>query len=99
MQNANTVPSPNLLAVAFALLDIEQVQMVVGLRKSAIYARIKAGDMPAPVVLGERCVRWRSDEIQAWMEGKAAARTASTDTVRHAKARKAVTARHASSQA
>lgn len=38
----------------------------VGLKKTAIYERIKDGDFPKPVKLG-RASGWVEDEIQAWI--------------------------------
>lgn len=46
----------------------------VGLGRSTIYEMIKAGDFPAPVSLGARAVGWLSDEVDAWIESRAAKR-------------------------
>ncbi|MCI5149151.1 MAG: AlpA family phage regulatory protein [Candidatus Electrothrix sp. MAN1_4] len=50
------------------LLRLGQVEAATGLKKSAIYARIKTGKFPAAVRLGSRSVAWRSDDIQAWID-------------------------------
>ena len=60
----------------YSFLRIGEVSHLTGLSKSAIYAlRDPVSDsydpnFPKPVVLSPRCVRWRSDELQAWMDGK-----------------------------
>ena len=49
-------------------LRLNDVKHQVGLGRSAIYAKVKAGEFPAPVSLGARAVAWLSDEIAAWMD-------------------------------
>lgn len=55
------------LNVPGARLRIGTVEVVVGLKRSAIYDRIKNDKFPAPVKLGARCSRWSSDSIRAWL--------------------------------
>lgn len=68
--------------VAYHLMPVPEVERVVGFGKSKIYAMQDPTsdqfdpDWPSPVVLSRRCVRWRSDEIQAWLDKKSADRTA-----------------------
>ena len=50
-----------------ALLRLSEVQILVSLKKTAIYSRVKAGVFHEPVTLGERCVRWRTEDIEAWL--------------------------------
>ena len=50
-----------------ALLRLSEVQCLVGLKKTAIYSRVGAGLFPEPLKLGERCVRWRAEDIEAWL--------------------------------
>ena len=50
-----------------ALLRLSEVQCLVGLKKTAIYSRVGAGVFPEPLKLGERCVRWRTEDIEAWL--------------------------------
>ncbi len=53
------------------LLTFAQVSEAVALGRSTIYQRIKAETFPRPVSLGSQyCVRWRSDEIAAWIEAQ-----------------------------
>lgn len=49
------------------LLRLPQVEAICGLKKSAIYAKMKDGDFPISYSLGSRCVAWRSDEIEKWI--------------------------------
>lgn len=68
--------------VAYHLMPIPEVERVVGFGKSKIYAMLDPKsdqfdpDWPSPIALSRRCVRWRSDEIQAWLDQKSADRTA-----------------------
>ena len=55
---------------AVRLLRLVQVEIITGLKKSAIYAKIKTGRFPVAVRLGSRSVAWRSDEIQSWIENR-----------------------------
>ncbi len=59
------------------LLRVVDVQHQVGLGRSAIYTRIKAGTFPAPVKLGARVAAWPAAAIDAWIEQQIAASKAS----------------------
>ena len=48
------------------LLRLPAVMGVVGLRRSAIYARCADGRMPPPCHLG-RAALWPADEIEDWI--------------------------------
>ena len=61
-------------AAKMQLLTRAEVEERVGLRRSAIYAMMRAGRFPEPVKISSRCVRWRSDEVQAWIDGLPRAR-------------------------
>jgi prophage regulatory protein len=37
---------------------------------STLYRDIKAGRFPAPYRLGSNSVRWRSDEVEAWLANR-----------------------------
>ncbi len=52
---------------ALAILRRKQVEARVGLRRSTIYAKIAAGEFPAPVNLGGRAVGWLQHEIENWL--------------------------------
>jgi prophage regulatory protein len=59
------------------LLPLPEVMRRVGLGRTTIYDRVAAGTFPAPRKLGEHPsapIRWRSSEIDAWIEGLPVAR-------------------------
>lgn len=58
----------------FRYMPKAEVLASVGLSNTALYERIKAKNFPAPVALGKQCVRWRSDEVSAWMERQSESR-------------------------
>lgn len=49
------------------LIRITEVEDTVGLTKGAIYGRIRRGEFPSPVRVGDRAVRWLESEIQSWI--------------------------------
>ena len=51
------------------LLTWRQVCDELGIAKTTLYRRVKAGDIPEPVRLGPRTARWRADQIDAYIEG------------------------------
>lgn len=53
--------------MSYELLTIEQTSERVGLCASWIYALMDRGDFPRQEIIGTRCVRWRSDLIDAWL--------------------------------
>ena len=55
------------------LLRRRQVEGLVGLRRSAIYAAMAAGRFPRPIHLGPRAVAWLAIEIAAWVAERVAA--------------------------
>lgn len=55
-------------ATAESLLCLPEVEAVVGMKKSKIYALLRQGKFPAPVRLGPRSVRWKSTDVQAWID-------------------------------
>ena len=60
------------LQQAFAILRRKQVEARTGLRRSTIYAKVAAGEFPAPVRLGARAVGWLEAEIQQWLASRVA---------------------------
>jgi prophage regulatory protein len=54
------------------ILRRRQVEALIGLRRSAIYAAIKAGTFPTPIKLGPRSVGWLSSEIEGWLAARIA---------------------------
>jgi len=63
------------------LLRLPDVMRAVGLRKTAIYKRIRLREFPAPVRLAGRmgaqasAVGWNSREIEAWIRARPSTRT------------------------
>lgn len=53
-----------------ALARRRQVEQLVALSRSTIYAAVKAGTFPAPVRIGARAVAWRVSEVEQWLEAR-----------------------------
>jgi prophage regulatory protein len=53
------------------ILRRKQVEARVGLSRSTIYDRIKAGSFPAPFSLGAKAVGWLQSEIELWITQRA----------------------------
>lgn len=51
-----------------ALLRVRAVEALAGLTRSTIYSKVRAGTFPQPVKLGSRCTRWRSGDVNKWLE-------------------------------
>jgi prophage regulatory protein len=52
------------------LIRLDEVIRIVGLKKSWIYAAIRAGRFPRPVQLGDRAVGWRLADIEHWVRAR-----------------------------
>ena len=66
-----------ILAILVSFLRRREVQDRTGLSKSTIYEKIKSGEFPKPVRLGDRDARsvgWVSSEVDEWIRGRIAAR-------------------------
>ena len=50
------------------LLKLTDVETILSIKKSKLYRMISEGSFPKPVALGPRSVRWRSSDIQNWIE-------------------------------
>lgn len=49
-------------------LRLKHVQLKTGLGRSSIYAKVKAGDFPAPIRLGSgRASAWIEQEVDQWL--------------------------------
>ena len=55
---------------AKALARRRQVEQLVQLSRSTIYAAVKAGTFPAPVRIGARAVAWRVSEVEQWLAAR-----------------------------
>lgn len=51
------------------LLDVNEVSRRTALSRTTIWRKRREGTFPEPMRLSEQCVRWRSDHIDAWIEG------------------------------
>ena len=49
------------------LVKLPAVLNATGLSRSTLYARVKIGEFPAPVKLGERAIAWRVESVRAWI--------------------------------
>lgn len=49
------------------MLHIDEVVELTGLSRSTIYKKMAKGEFPKPLKLGERAVRWRQSEVEAWL--------------------------------
>lgn len=58
------------------LIRLPEVLARVPLRTTALYAKIKANEFPAPVKVG-RTSMWRDDELTDWIDKLSAARPTS----------------------
>lgn len=52
---------------ALKILRRKQVEARIGLSRSTIYDRIKAGTFPAPISLGAKSVGWIESEVDTWL--------------------------------
>lgn len=49
------------------LIRLPEVMDRVGLRRTAVYDKVKDGDFPRPRSLGPRCSVWVESEIDDWV--------------------------------
>ena len=54
------------------IIKRREVEVRTGLPRSTMYDRIKRGDFPAPIPLGERSVGWLEHEVDAWLADRIA---------------------------
>ena len=66
-------------AFGLALVRRRQVEQLVQLSRSTIYACVKAGTFPAPISIGARAVAWRLSDVEAWIEARPLSRVTRTD--------------------
>lgn len=50
------------------MLRRPDVEKMVGLSRSAIYAAMDRNDFPRPIKVGLRAVAWRLSDIERWLE-------------------------------
>ena len=52
------------------LARLPAVLNATGLSRSTLYARVKIGEFPSPVKLGERSVAWPVEQVRAWIASR-----------------------------
>lgn len=52
------------------ILRRPEVESVIGLGRSTIYAMMAEGEFPKPVKIGKRAVGWRESDLAAWLESR-----------------------------
>ena len=52
------------------LLRREDVEALLGVSRSWIYAEMRAGRFPEPVKISKRAVRWRVADLDEWMSSR-----------------------------
>ena len=52
------------------LVRRRQVEQLVQLSRSSIYAGVAAGTFPAPVRIGARAVAWRLADVSSWVAAR-----------------------------
>ena len=67
MQVVQSLPPP---VKRDQLLRLPAVITLVGLRKSALYAMMRAGEFPKPVRIGGRSVAWSADAVYGWVQAR-----------------------------
>ena len=55
------------------LLRREEVETLVGLSRSSLYAAMAKGDFPRPLRVGQRAVRWSEADLERWLATRAQA--------------------------
>lgn len=52
------------------MLRREEVEQRTGMSRSTIYRLMREGDFPLPQRVGQRAVRWRESELEAWLAAR-----------------------------
>ena len=58
------------------LLDLPRVLEITTLKRSTLYARVKAVTFPAPRKIGARRIAFHSKDVESWIESQQAASAA-----------------------
>ena len=73
-RSRRTAPQPlGVLDIPDALLTIATVSAATGLSATSIYRLAAAGEL-VPARRGNRCTRWRSADVRAWLAAQVADR-------------------------
>ncbi len=52
------------------MLRAPEVMARTGLSRVTIWRRVKAGNFPAPLILGENSIGWTAQSIEDWLESR-----------------------------
>ena len=61
---------------SYRMLTVREVAKIVGVGVATVWKWTAAHDFPAPLRLSAKATRWRSGEVQAWIESRPRARNA-----------------------
>ena len=50
-----------------ALLNFEEVRVLLNVGKTTLKGMVAAGEFPAPIILGRAVRRWRREAVLAWL--------------------------------
>ena len=54
----------------YELLTIKEVAKTLQLNASTIHRLVRAGQIPPPIKVGPSAIRWRSNELQRWLDAR-----------------------------
>ena len=57
----------------FRIIKRPEVEVITGLSRSSIYAKMENGTFPKGIKLSERSVGWLEHEIQEWLKNRISA--------------------------
>ena len=63
-----------------------EVENIIALSRSAIYAMIAIGEFPKPIPIGRYAVAWCESEVRAWMAARIAGARERHETITRAAA-------------
>ena len=52
------------------LLTRQQVEKMLGIRRSTIYKLMRQGRLPEPIQISPGCVRWQKSELEDWINSR-----------------------------
>jgi len=67
------------IEAADRLLNLEEVKGIVGLGKTMIYRKMRAGEFPMACKAGGCSTRWSENECRAWVAEQLATRAPAND--------------------
>lgn len=52
------------------LLKRPEVEQLLGLSTSSLYRLMASGDLPGPIRVGARAVRWKASDLAEWLDSR-----------------------------